>query len=89
MTEYYQPSATSSAELFNSSTEKTNKGASVKQKMAETFVLNDTEKDVLDLEDGDHMSLESAGKRIYESEDPLEEIKNTKPKKRATSKYGL
>ena len=87
MTECYQPSATSSAELINSCTEKTvqnqsiDKGASVKPKMAKTFVLNDKEEDVLDLEDGDHMSLESAGKRMYETEYPLEEIKNAKPKR--------
>ena len=57
------------------------KVATVKQKKAETFVLNDTEEDVLDLEDDDNMSLASAGKREYESEDPLEEIKNAKPKR--------
>ena len=89
MTECYQPSAANSTE---SSVEKTaqyiptqmdkikDKGTTVKPKKAETFVLNDTEEDVLDLEDDDHMSLASAGKRKYESEDPLEEIKNAKPK---------
>ena len=98
MTECYQPSATSSAELVNSSTKKTAQyiptpmdkikanqnidiGTTVKPKKAETFVLNDTEEDVLDLEDDDLMSLASAGKRKYESEDPLEEIKNAKPKR--------
>ena len=73
-------SATSSAELINSSTEKIiqyistpmdnikvnqsiYKGASVKPKMAETFALNNTEENVLDLIGDGHMSLESAGKR--------------------------
>ena len=89
MTECYQPSATNSTEL---SVEKTaqyiptqmdkikDKGTTVKPKKAETFVLNDTEEDILDLEDDDHVSLASVGKRKYESEDPLEEIINAKPK---------
>ena len=89
MTECYQPSAANSTDL---SVEKTaqyiptqmdkikDKGTTVKPKKAETFVLNDTEEEVLDLEDDDHMSIASAGKRKYESEDPLEEIKNARPK---------
>ena len=94
MTESYQPSAANSTESSTEKTaqyiptpmdkinvkQNIDKGTTVKPKKAETFVLNDTEEDVLDLEDDDHMSLASAGKRKYESEDPLEEIKNAKPK---------
>ena len=94
MTESYQPSAANSTESSTEKTaqyiptptdkmevkQNIDKGTTVKPKKAETFVLDDTEEDVLDLEDDDHMSFTSAGKRKYESEDPLEEIKNAKPK---------
>ena len=94
MTESYQPSAANSTESSTEKTaqyiptpmgnitskQSIDKGVTLKPKKTETFVLNDTEEDVLDLEDDDHMSLASAGKRKYESEDPLEEIKNAKPK---------
>ena len=94
MTESYQPSAANSTESSTEKTaqyiptpmdtitakQSMDKGVTVKPKKTKTFVLNDTEEDVLDLEDDDHMSLASAGKRKYESEDPLKEIKNAKPK---------
>ena len=94
MTESYQPSAANSTESSTEKTaqyiptpmdkiivkQNIDKGTTAKPKKTETFVLNDTEEDVSDLEDDDHMSLASAGKRKYESEDPLEEIKNAKPK---------
>ena len=94
MTESYQPSAANSTESSTEKTaqyiptpmdnitskQSIDKGVTVKPKKTKTFVLNVTEEDVLDLEDDDHMSLASAGKRKYESEDPLEEIKNAKPK---------
>ena len=94
VTECYQPSAANSTELSVEKTaqyiptamdkmevkQNIDKGTTVKPKKAETFVLDDTEEDGLDLEYNDHMSLASAGKRKYESEDPLEEIKNAKPK---------
>ena len=89
MTESYQPSAANSTESSTEKTaqyiptpmdnitskQSIDKGVTVKPKKTKTFVLNVTEEDVLDLEDDDHMSLASAGKRKYESEDPLEESK--------------
>ena len=79
MTESYQPSAANLTESSTEKTaqyiptpmdkikanKNIDKGTTVKPKKAETFVLNDTVEDVLDLEDDHHMPLASAGKRKY------------------------